>query len=158
MWYDHVTIESCGGGYSNIWMSLVWTSLLNAISQSLSCVQPFGTPWIVAHQFPLSMEFSRQEYWSGLPFPTRGYFSCPGIEPTSLVSYVSCIGRHIFLGSPVFKIGCFPFGMQLFNCYSNNYYTFYIFDLHNSKECFRNISEEITPKPNQTRNNLNALK
>ena len=35
----------------------------------LSCVQLFVTPWIVAHQAPLSMEFSRQEYWSGLPFP-----------------------------------------------------------------------------------------
>ena len=36
----------------------------------LSCVQLFVTPWIVAHQAPLSMEFSRQEYWSGLPFPS----------------------------------------------------------------------------------------
>ena len=53
-------------------------------------------PMIVAHQFPLSVEFSRQEYCSGLPFPTRGDFPCPGIEPTSRVSYVSCIGRQIF--------------------------------------------------------------
>ena len=35
-----------------------------------SCVQLFATPWTVAHQAPLSMEFSRQEYWSGLPFPS----------------------------------------------------------------------------------------
>ena len=40
--------------------------------QSLSCVQLFATPWTVAHQAPLSMEFSRQEYWSGLPFPSPG--------------------------------------------------------------------------------------
>ena len=38
----------------------------------LSRVQLFATPWTVAHQTPLSMGFSRQEYWSGLPFPTSG--------------------------------------------------------------------------------------
>ena len=38
-------------------------------TQSLSCVQPFATPWTVAFQAPLSMAFSRQEYWSRLPFP-----------------------------------------------------------------------------------------
>ena len=36
----------------------------------LSCVQLFATPWTVAHQAPLSMEFSRQEHWSELPFPS----------------------------------------------------------------------------------------
>ena len=41
-------------------------------------------PWIVAHQAPLSMEFSRQEYWSGLPFPSPGDLPNPGIEPGSL--------------------------------------------------------------------------
>ena len=38
-------------------------------------------PWTVAHQAPLSMEFSRQEYWSGLPFPSPGDLPYPGIEP-----------------------------------------------------------------------------
>ena len=37
--------------------------------KSVSHVRPFGTPWTVAHQAPLSMGFSRQEYWSGFPFP-----------------------------------------------------------------------------------------
>ena len=41
------------------------------------------TPQIVAHQAPLSMEFSRQEYWSGLPFPTPGDLPDPGIKPGS---------------------------------------------------------------------------
>ena len=50
--------------------------------KSLSCVQLFGTPWTVAHQAPLSMEFSRQEYWSGLPYPTPGIFPTK-IEPRS---------------------------------------------------------------------------
>ena len=41
-----------------------------------------ATPWAVAHQAPLSMEFSRQEYWSGLPFPLED-LPDPGIEPAS---------------------------------------------------------------------------
>ena len=41
------------------------------------------TPWTVAHQAPLSMEFSRQEYWSGLPFPSPGDLPDLGIEPGS---------------------------------------------------------------------------
>ena len=46
----------------------------------LSRVWLFVTPWTVAHQIPPSMEFSRQEYWSGLPFPSPGDFSDPGIK------------------------------------------------------------------------------
>ena len=44
----------------------------------------FGTPWIVAHQDPLSMGFSRQEYWRGLPLPSPGDLLHPGTEPASL--------------------------------------------------------------------------
>ena len=39
--------------------------------------------WTVAHQAPLSMGFSRQEYWNGLPFPSQGYLPNPGMEPVS---------------------------------------------------------------------------
>ena len=49
----------------------------------LSHVQLFVTPWTVAHQVPLSMEFSKQEYWSGLLFPPPGDLPNPGIEPGS---------------------------------------------------------------------------
>ena len=42
-----------------------------------------ATPWTVAHQAPLSMGFSRQEYWSGLPFHSPGDLPDPGIEPLS---------------------------------------------------------------------------
>ena len=42
-----------------------------------------ATAWTVAHQAPLSIEFSRQEYWSGLPLPSRGDLPDPGIEPQS---------------------------------------------------------------------------
>ena len=46
----------------------------------LSSVQLFGTPWTVAYQAPPSMGFSRQEYWSGLPFPSPGDLPDPGIK------------------------------------------------------------------------------
>ena len=49
----------------------------------LSRVRLFATPWTVAHQAFLSMGFSRQEYWSGLPFPSPGDLPDPGIEPRS---------------------------------------------------------------------------
>ena len=44
----------------------------------------FATPWTVVHPAPLSMEFSRQEYWSGLPCPPLGDLPSPGIKPASL--------------------------------------------------------------------------
>ena len=47
----------------------------------LNCILLFATPWTVAHQGPLSMEFSRQDYWSGLPFPTPGHFLIQGSNP-----------------------------------------------------------------------------
>ena len=49
--------------------------------KSLSRVRLFATPWTVAYQAPLSMGFSRQEYWSGLPFPSAGDLPESGIEP-----------------------------------------------------------------------------
>ena len=49
----------------------------------LSCIWLFVTPWTVARQAPPSMEFSRQEYWSGLSFPSPGDLPDPGIEPRS---------------------------------------------------------------------------
>ena len=51
--------------------------------KSLSHVRLFMTPWTVAHQAPPSMEFSRQEYWNGLPFPSPGDLPDPRIEPGS---------------------------------------------------------------------------
>ena len=52
--------------------------------KSLNPVQLFEAPWTVAYQAPLSMGFSRQEYWSGLPFPSPGNLPDPGIKPGSL--------------------------------------------------------------------------
>ena len=67
--------------HSNLWHRLLkfskwkWTLL--------SSVRLFATPWTVAHQAPLSMGFSRPEYWSGLPFPSPGDLPNSGIEPRS---------------------------------------------------------------------------
>ena len=51
--------------------------------KSLSRVRLFATPWTVGYQAPPSLGFSRQEYWSGLPFPSPGELPDPGIEPRS---------------------------------------------------------------------------
>ena len=60
---------------------------------SLSRVRLFVTPWTVAYQAPLSMGFSRQEYWSGLPFPSPRDLPNPGIEP----GFPGIGGRHFNL-------------------------------------------------------------
>ena len=68
-----------------------------------SCVQLFATLWTVACQAPLSMGFSRQEYWGGLRFPSLGDLPHPGIEPRSLMS-LALAGRFFTLapsGKPV---------------------------------------------------------
>ena len=62
----------------------VFTSCMHA--QLLSHVQLFATLWTAAHQAPLSMGFSRQEYWSGLQFSPPGYLPNSEIEPTPLAS------------------------------------------------------------------------
>ena len=53
---------------------------------AVSCVQLFLTPWTGVHQAPLSMELSRQEYWSGLPSPPSGDLSNPEIKSMSFMS------------------------------------------------------------------------
>ena len=61
---------------------LVLVPLLSCFSH----VWLFATPWTVTHQAPLSIEFSRQEYWSGLPCPSLGVLPDPGMKPRSLSS------------------------------------------------------------------------
>ena len=74
---------------------------------SLSRVWLFATPWIVACQSPLFMEFSRQEFWSGLPFPTPGDLPDSGIKSTYLTSR-ALAGIFLYhqhgLGSPALCI------------------------------------------------------
>ena len=56
---------------------------MRVCAQSLQLFLTLANPWTVAHQAPLSMGFSKQEYWIGLTFPPPGDLPDPGIEPTS---------------------------------------------------------------------------
>ena len=67
----------------------------------LSCIRFFATPWTVAWHSPLSMEISRQEYWTGLPFPTPEDLPDPEIEPTSLA-----LAGRFFTTTPLGKLPC----------------------------------------------------
>ena len=87
-----LSIHSFVGGYLKIFGNYLQhcyehscTSIFSVVStQSLSRVQLFVTPWTVAHQAPLSIEFSRQEYWSGLPFLLQGILPTQGSNPCFL--------------------------------------------------------------------------
>ena len=79
-WYCRIQLRESRG------MCVCMCVCVSVCVQLLSHVWLFVTPWTVACQAPLSMQFSRQEYWSGLPFPTPGDLPHPGIELTFLVS------------------------------------------------------------------------
>ena len=73
----------------------------------LSRVWLFATPWTVAHQAPLSLGFSRQEYWSGLPFPSPGDLPNSGTEPGSPTLQVDALlFEHHWLEGSCFTILC----------------------------------------------------
>ena len=76
--------------YISMW---VYMYMCVCVCESLSCVQLFATPWTPACQVLLSMEFSRQEYWSGLPF------SSPGGLPRDWI-WGSCIAGRLFSVKP----------------------------------------------------------
>ena len=65
-----------------VWITINWKFWKKV--KSLSCDRLFVTPWTVAYQASLFVGFSRQEYWSRLPFPSPGDLPNPGIEPGSL--------------------------------------------------------------------------
>ena len=72
-------------------------------AQSLSCVRLLAVPWTVAHLGLLSMEFSRQEHWCRLPFPTPRDLPDPGIKPEALTS-PALAGALAPLGKPLFRL------------------------------------------------------
>ena len=78
--------------------------------KSLSRIRLFVTPWTVAHQAPLSMIFSRQEYWSGLPFPSPGGITDQGIEPRSPASQADDL-----ISEPLHSRYCFTTNHNLIN-------------------------------------------
>ena len=77
--------QSCHLGlpHSSVGKESVCNAGVKVKVKSLSSVRFFATPWTVAYQAPPSMGFSRQEYWSKLPFPSPGDLPDPGIEPRS---------------------------------------------------------------------------
>ena len=68
---------------NNVNGCIVWHSFV-CYAKSFQCVRLFATPWTIAHQAPLPVGFSRQEYWSGFPFPPPWDLPDPGIKPWSL--------------------------------------------------------------------------
>ena len=110
---QHLTIY-CG------WKATVSTgSMMPSFYHSLCCPQSFthvrlsATPWTVACQAPLPMKFSRQEYWSRLPFPSPGDLSNPGTESASLVSPAFSIGLH---GKPYYLLLLLLLLLSRFSC------------------------------------------
>ena len=71
-------------------------------------VLSLATPWTIAHQAPLSMEFYRQEYWSGLAFPSPGDLPNPRIQPTSLVS----LALAVQFSHSIMSDSLWPHGLQ----------------------------------------------
>ena len=65
-------------------LAITNNAAMNVHAQLLNCLWLFATPWTIGHQGLLSMEIARQDFWSGLPFPSPGDLSSPGIETTSL--------------------------------------------------------------------------
>ena len=78
--------------------------------KSLSRVQLFVTRWTVAHQAPRSMGFSRNEYWSGLPFPPSGDLPNPGIESSSPTLQVDSLSSEP--SGKLFYMGTGHFGLR----------------------------------------------
>ena len=81
---DPIDCSPPGSSIHGIFQARVLECVCICMFSHLSCVQLFATPWTVAHQVPLSMEFSRQEHWSGLPSTSPGDLPDPGIKPVSL--------------------------------------------------------------------------
>ena len=75
-----------------------------------------ATPWTLAHQAPLSMGFPRQEYWSGLPFPSPGDLLDPDIKPRSLMS-PALAGRFFTTESPGKPVGLVLTYWKLYSCF-----------------------------------------
>ena len=76
-----------------------------------NCIQLFATLWTIAHQAPQSMEFPRQEYWSGLPCPPPEDIHDPGMEPASLTSLLQLQAGSLPLvspGKPLYKLYILP--------------------------------------------------
>ena len=119
-------------------------SLSNA--KSFQFVQLYVILWTVAHQVPLSMGFSRQEYWNGLPCPSPGNHPDPGIKPMSHIS-PALIGRSFTIGgtweAPVDDWWLWWFSRSVVSksCDPMDYS---LLDLKDKHGCWRERMEEAT--------------
>ena len=94
---------------SQSWLTLCVRVCVRACVHTFVRLSLFVTPWTAARQAPLSMGFSRQEYWSGLPFPPPGHRPNTGVEPKSPASAggfftISAIWKAPYCGTPVQNI------------------------------------------------------
>ena len=114
--------SSCCTGFS------LWWLLLKVKVKSLSRIRLFATPWTVAHHVPLSMRFPRQEYWSGLPFPSPGNLLDPEIKPGSPTLQADSLpreppGKHKLLyslpshGAPRITYLCYSYKSTRVGCH-----------------------------------------
>ena len=121
-------LGECGSMYMEGWVPSLFTwnhhsvfvNRLWVCASVLSPVRLYVTSWTAAHQAPMSVEFSRQEYWSGLPFSFPGDLPNPGIKPTSPAS-PGLVGRF-FTTEPPGKPSCLLSFHLLFNfkCKNSN--------------------------------------
>ena len=104
-WFDLPEVQgtlfssTTQGTNSSVHCFLYGPTLTSVLSR-FSCVQLFATPWTAACQASLSMGFSRQEYWSGLPCPSPGDIPNPGNEPVTLKS---ALAGRIFITSATWE-------------------------------------------------------
>ena len=80
-WCKVLALLLCGFTNNYFNPTFIYINVCRCCVSHLSRVRFFSTPWTVAHQAPLSMEFPRQEHWSGLPFPSPGDLPVPRIKP-----------------------------------------------------------------------------
>ena len=108
-----ICIRVLDGKNLSPWKHAISIQYYDMTLKSLSRVRLFAPPWTVAYQAPPSMEFSRQEYWSGFPFPSPGDLSNPGIEPRSPTLQADALpselpGKNTKVGCCFLLQGSFP--------------------------------------------------
>ena len=111
---DETRVSHIAGRHSNVWATreaLMCNFYRAWVLSHFACVWLFATPWTFACQAPLSMGFSRQEYWSGLPCPPPGDLSDSEIKPTSLMSH-ALAGRFFTTGA-TWEVQLFVWYIQL---------------------------------------------
>ena len=102
---------------------------------SLSCVQLFAMPWTKAHQALLSMGFPRQEYWSGLPFPSPGDLPVSGSQPMS-----QDLAGRFFTAEPQEKPHIVAYRYKVYSKWKQN-----MNDSMKSVDCNSHILHHFTP-------------